>query len=85
MSASGGRSSLEWHLDQHDSSFVGMLCLDHIAMPPHPRPNLLGGHTHLDYDDHPDTSTDEEMEVSSTTPALPHDQVREYASGLVAV
>ena len=59
ITAGGHRSTLEWHLDEHNSGFVRMLCLDRIALPPQPRSHLLA--THLDRQE--ETSTDEE-EVS---------------------
>ena len=61
IAASSSRSTLEWHLDQQDSGYVGMLCLDHIALPPQPRPHHLLT-SQIDFQD--ETSTDDDMEVS---------------------
>lgn len=60
MSSSSARPVLEWHMDQHDSSLVGMLCLDHIALPPPTRQHMLGSHIDFGSDE---PSTDEDMEV----------------------
>lgn len=65
--ASPARSTLEWHLDQHDVGFVCGLSLDHIALPPQPRPHILGT-SHVDFQD--ETSTDEDLEVSTALPTV---------------
>lgn len=59
ITSTSGRSVLEWHMDQHDSSLVGMLCLDHIALAPQGRHHMLASHIEFASDE---PSTDEDME-----------------------
>ena len=61
MSSGSGRTVLEWHMEQHDSSLIGALCLDHIALPPQPGHSMMN--THIDFASD-DPSTDGEMDVS---------------------
>ena len=48
-------------MDQHDASLVGMLCLDHIAMPPQTHHRLMASHFDLASDE---PSSDDDMEAS---------------------
>lgn len=61
ITSSVARASLEWHMDQHDAGLVGMLCLDHIALPPQAHHHLMASHFDLASDE---PSSDEDMEVS---------------------
>lgn len=64
IAASPARATLEWHLEQHDSSFVSALSLDHIALAPLPGHHAFGAAMNaLDFQD--ETSTDEDLEVSA--------------------
>lgn len=60
ITSSGARAALEWHMEQHGASVMGMLCLDHIALPPQAHHRLMASHFDLASDE---PSSDEDMEV----------------------
>ena len=55
-------------MDQHDAGLVGMLCLDHIALPPQAHHRLMASHFDLASDE---PSSDEDMEVRGCQPFEP--------------
>ncbi|KAL3158317.1 hypothetical protein ABBQ38_010561 [Trebouxia sp. C0009 RCD-2024] len=59
ITSSSARAVLEWHMDQHETSLVGMLCLDHISLPPQAHHRLLASHFDLAPQE---PSSDEDME-----------------------
>lgn len=60
ITSSIARAALEWHMEQHDIGLMGMLCLDHIALPPQAHHRLMASHFDLASDE---PSSDEDMEV----------------------
>lgn len=68
ITSSIARATLEWHMDQHDAGLVGMLCLDHIALPPQAHHHLMASHFDLASDE---PSSDEDMEVRGCQPTCP--------------
>lgn len=85
MSSGSGRTVLEWHMEQHDSSLIGALCLDHIALPPQPGHSMMN--THIDFaSDDPSTDgemdddglEDEDIIMARRRALLPHNSMGRY-------
>lgn len=67
ITSSAARAALEWHMDQHDAGLVGMLCLDHIALPPQTHHRLMASFDLASEE----PSSDEDMEVNRLSAYLP--------------
>lgn len=67
ITSSSARAILEWHMEQHDTGLVGMLCLDHISLPPQAQHRLLASHFDLASQE---PSSDEDMEACSCCPHI---------------
>lgn len=57
------RSTVEWHLRQHDGGLVTQLLLDHLGLPASSASGFMADRTHMVFDSEADDSMSGDYEV----------------------